>query len=270
MNPWFQPRNWLQTVGSWAVFPVSHVVARDLFPFAAEHQGDLQLLILLPQRWGTDIASYPDREATTPPLASLSGISTRRRPQPHSSSIPLILVCVGVRVVHVILVWPQERTWEVQRHRRMRIWGDTPIKGPPAITLCSFIRHQETCSRSPDAFAPHRVLTRLKVAEQLSWRLRPAGLSLGKSLSIGLLWRPSWRRQPYCWQSPCGFYRWWAARRDCSVLGLMHSSRRDPARPQNVLSDLGCVVRVTPPPFSSGLRTGNGGVNNNNNNYYYY
>ena len=53
----------------------------------------------------------------------------------------------------------------------------------------------------------------------------------------------------------------------------MHSSRRDPARPQNALSGLECVVfsvavdvlchvdvRITPPPFSSGLGTGNGGV----------
>ena len=53
----------------------------------------------------------------------------------------------------------------------------------------------------------------------------------------------------------------------------MHSSRRDPARPQNALSGLGCVVftiavnvschvgvRVTPLSFSSGLGTGNGGV----------
>ena len=53
----------------------------------------------------------------------------------------------------------------------------------------------------------------------------------------------------------------------------MHSSRRDPARPQNAFSGLVCIVfsvavnvschvdvRVTPPPFSSGLGTGNGGV----------
>ena len=55
----------------------------------------------------------------------------------------------------------------------------------------------------------------------------------------------------------------------------MHSSRREPARPQNALSGPGCVVfrvavnvschvgvRVTPPPFASGLGTGNGGVSN--------
>ena len=53
--------------------------------------------------------------------------------------------------------------WEVQRDRRMRIWGDTPIKGPHAFTPGPIMRHQGTCLRSPDAFAPHRVLTRLKV-----------------------------------------------------------------------------------------------------------
>ena len=211
-------------------------------PFAVEHWRELRLPILLPQRWGTDIASYPGREATTPPLASLSGISTRRRLQPHSLSVPFILVCVGVGVVHVIVVWPQECTREVQRHRRIHIWGDTPIKGPPAFNPCTFIRHQQTCSRSPDAFAPRRVLTRLKVAEQPSWHVRPAGPSLGKSLSIGLPWQPSWRRQPYCWQIPCGYYRWWAAGRVCSVLGLMRSPRQDPARPQNALSVVRCVV----------------------------
>ena len=68
----------------------------------------------------------------------------------------------------------------------MRIWGDTSIKEPLAFTPCPFIQHQETCSRSLDTFAPYRVLTRLKVAEQPSWRMRPAGPSLGKSLSIGL------------------------------------------------------------------------------------
>ena len=150
-------------------------------PFAAEHRRDLRLPILLPQRWGTDIASYPGREATTPPLASLSGISTRRRPQPHSLSIPFILVCEGVSVVHVIVVWPGEGMRKVQRHRRMRIWGDTPIKGPPAFTLYPFIRHQRTCLRSPDALAPHRVLTRLKVTGKPTWRVRPESPSLGKA-----------------------------------------------------------------------------------------
>ena len=53
--------------------------------------------------------------------------------------------------------------WEVQRDRHMRIWSDTPIKGPPAFTPCPIMRHQGTCSRSPDAFASHRVLARLKV-----------------------------------------------------------------------------------------------------------
>ena len=52
---------------------------------------------------------------------------------------------VGVGVVHVIVVWPQERTREIQRHRRMRIWGDTPIKGPLTFAPYLFIRHQETC-----------------------------------------------------------------------------------------------------------------------------
>ena len=52
--------------------------------------------------------------------------------------------------------------WEVQRDRRMRFWGDTPIKGPPEFTPGPIMPHQGTCSRSPDAFAAHRVLTRLK------------------------------------------------------------------------------------------------------------
>ena len=56
--------------------------------------------------------------------------------------------------------------WEVQRDRRMRIWGDTPIKGPPEFTPDPIMRHQGTFLRSPDAFAPHRVLTRLKVLQR--------------------------------------------------------------------------------------------------------
>ena len=72
------------------------------FPFTPEHRRDLWLPILLPQRWGTDIASYPGREATTLPLASLSGISTGRRPQPHSLSILFILEVQRHRV-HLIL-----------------------------------------------------------------------------------------------------------------------------------------------------------------------
>ena len=47
--------------------------------------------------------------------------------------------------------------WEVQRDRRMRIWGDTPIKGPPAFTPGSIMRHRGTCLRPPDAVASHRV-----------------------------------------------------------------------------------------------------------------
>ena len=78
----------------------------------------------------------------------------------------------------------------------MRISGDTPVKGLPAFTPCSFNWHQETCLRSPDAFAPHCVLTRLKVAEKPSWHVRPAGPSLGKSLSIGLPWRQSFGDSP--------------------------------------------------------------------------
>ena len=70
---------------------------------------------------------------------------------------------------------------EVQRHHRMRIWGDTPMKGPPAFTLYTFVRHQGTRLRSPDAFAPHRILTRLLVTEKPSWRVRPESPSLGKA-----------------------------------------------------------------------------------------
>ena len=69
---------------------------------------------------------------------------------------------------------------EVQRHHRMHIWGDTPIKGPPALMLYPIMRHQGTCLWSPDAFAPHRVLTRLKVVEQPFQRVHPAGPPLGK------------------------------------------------------------------------------------------
>ena len=155
----------------------------------------------------------------------------------------------------------------------MRIWGGTPIKGPPACIPCPLMRHQGTCSRSPDAFAPHRVLTRLKVAEKPFQRVRPAGPSLGKSPSIEPPWRLSWRRQPSCWQSPFGYYRWWAAGLVCSVHGLTHSSGQDAALPRNMLSGVGCVAFsvavnvlfdvadcLPPPPFSTGLGTGNGGV----------
>ena len=68
---------------------------------------------------------------------------------------------------------------EVQRHRRMRIRGDTPIKGPPALMPYPIMRHQGS-SRSPDALAPHPVFTRLKVVEQPFQRVRPAGPPLGK------------------------------------------------------------------------------------------
>ena len=74
---------------------------------------------------------------------------------------------------------------EVQRDRRMRIWGDTPIKGPPAFTPGPFMRHQGICSRSPDGFAPHRVLTRLKVAGTIPTRA-PGRPTARESLSIGL------------------------------------------------------------------------------------
>ena len=46
-------------------------------------------------------------------------------------------------------------------HRRMRIWGDTPIKGPPEFSPGPIMRHRGTCLRSPDAFAPHRVFSRI-------------------------------------------------------------------------------------------------------------
>ena len=52
--------------------------------------------------------------------------------------------------MHVVVMWPREGTRKVQRHRRMRIWGDTPIKGPPAFILYPLMRHQRTCSWSPD------------------------------------------------------------------------------------------------------------------------
>ena len=133
-------------------------------------------------------------------------------------------------------MWPREGTREVQRHRRMRIWGDTPIKGPPAFTVFPLLRHQGTCLRSPDAFAPHRVLMHLEVVEKPFQRVRLAGPPLGKSLSIGLPWRPSWWWQPSCWQSPFGYYRWWAAGCVCSVHDLTHFSGRDAALPRNALS----------------------------------
>ena len=57
------------------------------------------------------------------------------------------------------------------------------------------------------------------------------------------------------------------------MLGLMHPSRLDTARPQNTLSDAGCIgfsvtvnvschvaVHVSHPPFSSGIGTGIGGI----------
>ena len=57
---------------------------------------------------------------------------------------------------------------EVQRHKPHAHLGDTPIKGPPAFILYPLMWHQRTFSTSPDAFAPHRVLTRLKVGRVLS------------------------------------------------------------------------------------------------------
>ena len=75
--------------------------------------------------------------------------------------------------------------WEVQRDHRILIWGDIPIKEPPAFIPGSFVRHQGTCSRSPDAFAPHRVLTRLKVSVTIPTRA-PGRPTATESLSIGL------------------------------------------------------------------------------------
>ena len=92
-----------------------------------------------------------------------------------------ILVCVCVGIVHVVVMWPREGTREVQRHRRMRIRGDIPIKGPPAFTPCPLVRHQKTCSRSPDALAPYRVLT---------------GLKVGKTIPTRALGRPTAREKP--------------------------------------------------------------------------
>ena len=131
-------------------------------PSLAEHRRDLRLPIVLPQRWGTDIASYPGREAITPPLASLSGISTRRRPRPHSLSIPFILVRVGVGDCGVTARVHAESSAS-SPHAHL---GWYPDYGALAFTLFPLMRHQGTCSRSPDAFTPHRVLTRLKVAEK--------------------------------------------------------------------------------------------------------
>ena len=103
----------------------------ESLPFAVEHRRDLWLPISLPQRWGTDIASYPGWEATTPPLASLSGISTRRRPQPNSLSIPFILVCVGVGVVHVIVVWPHSSRGKFSVIAAYAFGSIPRLRGPP-------------------------------------------------------------------------------------------------------------------------------------------
>ena len=67
------------------------------------------------------------------------------------------------------------------------------LRGPPHSYSFILMWHQGTYSRFPDAFAPHHVLTHLKVAEQPFQRVRPAGPLLGKSLSIRLPSRPSWR-----------------------------------------------------------------------------
>ena len=120
----------------------------------------------------------------------------------------------------------------------------------------------------------------LHTASSRGWRFgetiptrAPGRPTARESLFIALPWRPSWRRQPSCWQSPFGYYRWWAAGRVCSVRDLTHSSGRDAALPRNALSGVECVafsvavsmqcrvpVRISPPPFSSGFGTGNGGV----------
>ena len=66
----------------------------------------------------------------------------------HSLSSAFILVCVGVGIVHVVVMWPREGMREVQRHHRMRICGDTLIKGPPVSIPYPIMRHQRTCPRS--------------------------------------------------------------------------------------------------------------------------
>ena len=81
----------------------------------------------------------------------------------------------------------------------MRICGDTPIKGPPAFTPCPLMRHQRTCSRSLDAFAPHRVLTHLKVSEEPLQCVRLAGPPLGKSRMRLLRARP----HAFLWARRC-------------------------------------------------------------------
>ena len=145
--------------------------------------------ISAPALWGFTFAfiAFPGREATTPPLASLSGMSTRCQPQPiHSAVHSFWYVWVSV-----LCLW----SWCDRERARGKFsvaaacaFGAIPqLRGPPAFTPCPLMWHQRTCSRSPDAFAPHRVLMCLKVEEKPFQRVRPAGPPLGKSLTLRML-----------------------------------------------------------------------------------
>ena len=112
------------------------------------------------------------------PLASLSGISTRRRPQPIHSAIHLFWYVW----VSVSCLW---------------FWCDRK-------RACGKFRVTAAC-----AFG---AIPRLSLKFAGIIPTRAPGRPIAKeSQSIGVPWRPSWRRQPRCWQNPFGYYRWWAA-----------------------------------------------------------
>ena len=186
-------------------------------------------------------ASYPGREATTPPLASLSGISTRRRPHPIHSAVHSFWY-VWVSVSCLWLWCDRKRARGKFSNAAACAFGAIPrLRGPPHLHCV------QSCGIKEPVQGP--LLLLLHTASSRAWRLerpyqrvRPAGPPPGKILSIGLPWWPSWRRQPSCWQSPFGYYRWRAAGRVCSVHGLMHTSGRDAAPPQNTLSGVKCVA----------------------------
>ena len=189
------------------MFPVEHVVSRDLCPSR-------------PNTEGTYIYSYyfhrgkvlTSRPTLVGRLLLLPWLVYREYP-PGAGRSPFTQQCIHSGILR----------GPPHSYRVHSCGIKEPVQGPLMLLL-------------------HTASSRAWRLEKPYQRVRLAGPPLGKRLSIGLPWRPSWRRQPSCWQSPFGYYRSRAAGRICPVHGLVYTSGRDAAPPQNTLSGVKCVA----------------------------